>query len=156
MNRAVLIVMNLVVLGVYIVGSGFWVASGSSWYQALRQPPWQPPDALFGLAWTYNFIMLGIVGTIVVLNVSAGSAGTWLGFFAGSVAFALAWAYLFYVPHQLTAAWVCLAIAAVATVPMVVVAFRYNLFTGISMLPYLAWLCTATSLSVGYAVLNGR
>lgn len=154
MPRALLVAANLAVLAVYVIGSGFWVSTGGAWYRSLQQPPWQPPDALFGIAWTYNFTMLAVVGTLVALNVSGASAGTWGGFFALSVVFALAWAYLFYVQHSLTPSAVCLGLAAVATVPMVVVAFRYNPVAGLATLPYLAWLCTATSLSVGYAVLN--
>jgi tryptophan-rich sensory protein len=52
--------VGLVVL--YAFGSGRWVATGSSWYQSLEQPSWQPPGAVFGLAWTYNFLALGVVG----------------------------------------------------------------------------------------------
>ncbi len=154
MSKAVLVGVNLAILAAYIVGSGLWVSSGSSWYNSLDRPAWQPPDAVFGLAWPYNFGMLAVVGTLVALNASSTLRGVWTGFFAASVVAALAWANLFYVQQALPGAAIALGLAAAFTVPMVVVAFRYNLWAGLAMLPYIGWLCVATSLSVGYAVLN--
>lgn len=154
MPRTLLAIANLAILAAYVVGSGVWVGSGRGFYRSLEQPPWQPPDVVFGLAWPYNFGMLGIVGTLVALNATGRLPMVWTGFFAVSVVAALAWANLFYVQENLPAAAVALGLAALFTVPMVVVAFRYSWIAGLASLPYLAWLCVATSLSVGYAVLN--
>ena len=30
------------------------------WYQALKQPPWKPPDWAFGLIWTSVFVLMFI------------------------------------------------------------------------------------------------
>lgn len=154
MGKAVLVAMNLVILAAYVVGSGLWVASGGAWYNSLDKPVWQPPDVVFGLAWPYNFAMLCVVATLVALNASTAERAWWTTMFAASVVAALAWANLFYVQQSLPAAAGALALAAGFTVPMVVVAFRYTPWAGVVMLPYLAWLCVATSLSVGYAALN--
>lgn len=154
MGKAVAVAANLIVLGVYIVGAGWWVSSGSGWYRSLQQPGWQPPDALFGLAWSYNFAMLGIVGTLIALSVSRAQQWTWLGFFGASVAAALTWAFLFYSQQNLPIPPFALGSAFLLTIPMVLVAFRFNVWAGVAMLPYLTWLGVATSLSIGYAVLN--
>ena len=45
---------------VYVIGSGLWVNTGDNWYRNLNQPPWQPPDFIFGIIWPYNFIILGV------------------------------------------------------------------------------------------------
>ncbi len=155
MSKALLVAANLVVLAIYIVGSGVWVGSGSAWYRSLERPWWQPPDVVFGLIWPYNFAMLGIVGTLVALN-AAGGRLVWIGSFALSVVGALSWAYLFYVQQSPAASAWALGFAALCTVPMVIVAFRYSVFAGVAMVPYLVWLSVATSLAVGYAALNPR
>ncbi len=98
--------------------------------------------------------MLGIVGTLVVLNSGGRERGVWLGCFAASVVAALAWANLFYIQQNPAASAIALTIAAALTIPMVVVAFQYDVWAGVAMLPYLAWLCIATSLAYGYAALN--
>lgn len=41
---------------VVVLGAGGWVTEIGDWYRALRKPPWQPPDALFGPAWTLIFV----------------------------------------------------------------------------------------------------
>ncbi len=153
MSKVLFVTANLVVLAVYVVGSGLWVRSGDAWYRSLERPAWQPPDVVFGLIWPYNFAMLGVVGTLIALNLTTGRF-VWIGSFALSVVGALAWAYLFYVQQTPAASAWALAFAALCTVPMVIVAFRYNLVAGVAMLPYLVWLCLATSLAAGYAALN--
>ncbi len=154
MVKTLLVGTNLVILAVYIVGSGLWVSSGGGYYRSLERPSWQPPDVVFGIAWPYNFAMLGIVGTLVMLNVGVAARSLWLGCFAASVVAALAWANLFYIQQNPAASAVALTIAAAVTIPMVVVAFRYNAWAGAAMLPYIGWLCVATSLAYGYAALN--
>ncbi len=42
----------------------------------------------------------------------------------------------------------------IATVPLVVVAWRTRPWAGVILLPYLVWLTLATSLAVGYATRN--
>lgn len=148
------VVSGLLVLAVYIVGSGVWVAAGDAWSRQLERPSWQPPDVVFGIAWPYNFTMLAIVGTLVAVRLSGAERWVWLGCFAASVAAALAWANLFYIQQNPPASAVALGCAALLTVPMVFVAFRLDVWAGVAMLPYLAWLGIATSLAIGYAVLN--
>jgi tryptophan-rich sensory protein len=38
--------------GVLVAALGAWLTDLSPWYYALRKPSWQPPDWLFGPAWT--------------------------------------------------------------------------------------------------------
>lgn len=154
MSKTLLVAANLGILAVYIVGSGLWVSSGGGYYRSLERPAWQPPDVVFGIAWPYNFAMLGIVGTLVMLKVSTSARTTWLGCFGVSVVAALAWANLFYIQQNPAGSAIALTLAALITVPMVIVAFRYNVWAGLAMLPYIAWLSVATSLAYGYAALN--
>ena len=139
---------------VYAIGSGRYVATNSAWYLSLEAPPWQPPNAVFGLAWTYNFIALGVVGALMALRARPATVIAYLIVFTVSVALALAWSYLFYEPHQLMAAATALSLCALATVPMVVLAFLQQPLLGWLLIPYQVWLVIASSLSWGYWVLN--
>lgn len=142
----------IVTLG-YAVLSTIWVSSDPGWYDALRKPGFQPPDIVFGIIWPLNFLALGVVGVLVSRRAPE-SAGTILAVFAVSVGFALGWAYLFYVPHQLGAAAVCLAIAAVLTWLIVALTWRVAPALAIGLLVYAAWMSIATALSVAYSRLN--
>lgn len=146
-----LVALNLVIVAVYAAGSGRWVASGDDWYRSLRRPEWQPPDAVFGIAWSYNFVMLAVVGSFVAARADGSRLVLWFVVFAASVAAALAWAWLFYVGHHLWPAAAALAVAAALTVVLTIVAWRVEWWMGAAMVPYAVWVCLATSLSVRYA-----
>ena len=146
--------LAVLIVVVYAVGSGRWVTTSSDWYASLQQPSWQPPPVVFGIAWAYNFLVLAIVGVGMAVTGQQGRIVTYLVAFAGSVALALAWAYLFYVPHHLAAAAISLTACAAVTVVMVAAAFAERWWLGALLLPYLLWLAVASSLSWGYLRLN--
>lgn len=145
------IAIGLVLL--YAVGSGFFI-DNSGWYQSLNKPTWQPPDIVFGLIWPYNFIMLGISGFIVVRDASSSRSMIFLVFLALSVVAALAWSYFFYQPHDFTRASIALGLAALFTLPLLILTLQTNALVGILLIPYQGWLTIATLLSVSYGKLN--
>jgi translocator protein len=138
----------LVVL--YAALSGLWTSSDSGWYAGLARPSWQPPPWVFGVVWPLNFVALLASGLGLSTGTSPGQAGRALAVFAASVLLALAWAYLFYVPHALGAAAVALACAAVLTWALVAIAGRLVGWTGLVLVPYALWMTVATSLAIGY------
>lgn len=138
----------------YAIGSGLWVSTNSGWYAGLTKPAWQPPDVAFGLIWPYNFVVLAAAGVVVALRGSPGHVGAWLVVAAISVGCALGWAYLFYVPHELTASGVALAAAAAVTAGLIVLTWTVSRGAAIALVPYVVWLALATSLAFGYARLN--
>jgi translocator protein len=129
---------------VYVIGSGLWVNTRDGWYRGLNQPPWQPPDFIFGLIWPYK----------VSNRLSAASVITYLTVFALSVAAALTWAFQFYRPHNLEAASIALSLVAALTVVLLVIAARASLPMLIALLPYQIWVIIASFLSWSYARLN--
>jgi tryptophan-rich sensory protein len=153
-TRVTAAVLGVVLVVVYAVGSGRWVASGDTWYRNLERPPWQPPGAVFGIIWPYNFAALIAAGIAVALNGSPAARTVWLVGLALSVTAALTWARLFYVSHSLWPAAIALIAAAVLTVPIVVAAWNTRTWAGAILLPYNVWVALAASLSVGYALRN--
>lgn len=140
----------LAVVVAYAALSGWWVSSDPGWYAALPKPPWQPPDWVFGAIWPLNFLAL-IVGGIVLTRADATRAVPVLAVLAVSVVCALAWAYLFYVPHQLTGAALSLTAAAVLTWVVLALSAQVVGWTGLLLLPYAVWVSLATSLAWWYA-----
>lgn len=145
----------ILIVVVYAVGSGVWVSTGSAWYLALEKPWWQPPPWVFGLIWPYNFVVLMVVGGVIAWNGAPSRVLSFLALLAASVIFALAWAYLFYVPHQLTWAAIALTLVAALTIPLTVIAFEEGWWWGVLLVPYQIWLILASSISWSYAVKVG-
>jgi tryptophan-rich sensory protein len=139
---------------IYAFGSGIWVSSSPGWYASLNRPPWQPPSAIFGLIWPYNFIVLGIASYQVSKSLTRFENTTWLAFFGLSVLAALIWAYQFYVPHNFLYASIALTSTALLTIPVLFLTFRASLAMGLLLVPYQIWVAVAASLAWGYLARN--
>ena len=153
--RVIAVGAVIVTVVVYAVGSGVWVSTGSAWYVALDKPAWQPPPWVFGLIWPYNFVAIAVTGSVIALNAVPGRVVAVLVLLAITVALAIAWAYLFYVPHELTWAAVALTATAALTVPITVIAFAERWWLGALLVPYQVWVALAASLSWGYVTKAG-
>lgn len=154
MIKTLLAIVNISIVAIYTIGSGFWVNTGDGFYRALKRPFWQPPDFVFGIVWPYNFLVLGIAGVIIANNASNLFRLSYTIAFAFSVVTALVWAHGFYIEHDLILAAISLAVTSLLTLPMVAIAFQTDWKIGLALVPYQLWLIVATSLSVGYKVLN--
>ena len=139
---------------IYAFGSGIWVSSSPGWYSSLNRPSWQPPSAVIGLIWPYNFTVLGIASYQVSRSLTRFENITWLVFFGLSIAAALTWAYQFYVPHNFLFASIALTSTALLTVPMLILTFRASLAMGLLLVPYQIWVSIAASLAWGYLAKN--
>jgi benzodiazapine receptor len=154
MTKSIFAFLNVSLVALYAIGSGLWVNSGDGFYRALKRPFWQPPDFLFGIAWPYNFLVLIIAGILVANNANSFFRVLYTVLFAFSVFTALLWAHSFYIQQNLLLAAISLAVTALLTIPMVVIAFQTKAWFGLILIPYQLWLIVATSLSIGYHVLN--
>jgi tryptophan-rich sensory protein len=109
---------------------------------------------VFGLAWTYNFIALAVVGVAMSLGAPADRAAAFLVALGVTIVLAIGWAYLFYVPHALVPAAVALTACALLTLVPLALAFAERPWLGWVLLPYQGWLVVAASLSWGYVALS--
>lgn len=152
--RTAAAIIGVAIVFIYAIGSGIWVNSSPGWYASLNRPSWQPPSFIFGLIWPYNFVVLGIAAVRISNSLTKTQVTIWLVAFAISVAFALSWAYHFYVPHQLQIAAISLALTALFTLPITYLTFKASLAMGIALLPYQIWVAIAASLAWGYSIKN--
>ena len=145
---------GIAIVLIYVIGSGLWVNTGDNWYANINKPSWQPPGFIFGIIWPYNFIVLGIAATVIGQRASKPAAFTYIAFFALSVAAALTWAYLFYRPHNLTAAALALTSTALLTIPMTYILFTISIPMAIAVMPYQVWVAIAATLNWSIRALN--
>lgn len=153
--RVLTIVAVIATVVVYAVGSGVWVSTGGAWYLALDKPAWQPPPWVFGVIWPYNFVAIAVVGSVMAWSAVPARVIAVIALLAVTVVLAISWAYLFYVPHELTWAAIALTSAAVLTVPITAIAFAERWWLGALLVPYQVWVALAASLSWGYVAKAG-
>jgi benzodiazapine receptor len=152
--RAIAVSAVIVTVLVYVVGSGIWVSTGTSWYATIDKPAWQPPPWFVGLIWPYNFVVVAVVGSVIAWNATPQRVLTFVTVLPITVVLAITWAYLFFTPHQLLGSAIALTCAALLTLPLTIIAFTERWWLGVLFLPYQLWIATAASLSWGY-VANG-
>lgn len=155
-SRAIFTVATIFLTLIYAFGSGLWVNTGSAFYQSLKRPSWQPPDFIFGLIWPYNFFIIVFVSVVYIGLGTHREKIIWLTVYLLSVVAALLWACTFYINENLLLAAIFLFMTALFTIPMTYLTWKFSYLGGILFLPYQIWLFTASSLSIGFYILNNN
>ncbi len=139
-------------------GAGGALTEIGEWYRNLRKPSWQPPDWLFGPAWT---IILAAAGWSFYLGLTnapdeAARNAVWL-LFGVNFVFHLLWSPLFFKakrPDWALAENVFLWLS-VATLVIVLPRVADTPLAGWLNLPYLLWVSFAFVLNWKIVQLNG-
>lgn len=126
------------------------------WYKNLRKPSWQPPDWLFGPAWT---LILGAAAAAAVIAWRAAPDGdarrdVVILFAVNAVAHAL-WSPLFFRARRPDWALVEVVFLWASLVALVVGLWPISQFAAWLIVPYLAWVTFAAWLNRAIVRLNG-
>lgn len=125
------------------------------WYRNLRKPAWQPPDWLFGPAWT---VILGLAAWAAVLawNGATDEAGrmTVAALFATNFVFHFLWSPLFFTRRRPDWALVEVPFLWVSVLALTIGLRPYSVLATWLIVPYLAWVSFAACLNVTIVRLN--
>lgn len=125
------------------------------WYRALQKPAWQPPDWLFGPAWTVIFTLAAIAGVRAWQRTPDRDArGRLLAAFALNGALNVAWNPLFFLLRRPDWALVEVVPLWLSVLLLVVMSGRRDRVAGWLLLPYLAWVGFAGVLNWAVVRLN--
>ncbi|WP_418604422.1 TspO/MBR family protein [Hwangdonia sp.] len=140
-----IIVFLIINFGALAIGS--WLMDNgpqSHWYINLNKAPWTPPGWVFGAAWTTIMVCFSIY--MAYLYKLLGTPKVLLLF---SLQFVLnvIWNYIFFNLH-LVGLGLGVILALTFLVALFLVSFRKKMKVKSALiLPYLIWLCIATSLN---------
>ena len=153
MKRIYLLILFLVInfgglaLGSYLMNDG----PTSAWYTNLNQAPWTPPGRVFGAAWTLIMICFSIYLTYLF---SIRKSKFVITIYSIAVLLNVSWNYIFFNQHLTN-----VALVNIIALTLVIIYFFISFGDGklskmkYLLLPYIIWLCIATSLN-GYIVFN--
>jgi len=153
--------LSLMVSVAVPLGAGF--ASGfltkdevDGWYKDIKKPKWNPPNWLFGPAWSVFYLSMGIASWSVWRS-GAGRA-TPLALYGAQLALNLAWTPLFFKAHALDASLLDItALLGIATAATVKMSQQANpKVVAPLMAPYLGWVAFATALNAELLRLNPK
>lgn len=136
------------------IGSLATVSNIPSWYATLEKPALNPPNWVFGPVWSLLYLLMGIALALVVLKASKHSKEKAYIWFGIQLVLNTLWSLVFFGLHS---PWlgVIVIIALIASIILTIREFyNVNKYSAWLLVPYLAWVCFATYLTIGVAVLN--
>ncbi len=134
-------------LGSYFMNDG----PNSGWYNSLNQAPWTPPGWVFGLSWTVIMLCFSIYLTYLF---TLRNSKFVIAVYSVAVLLNVSWNYIFFNQHLINFAFVTISALALVIIYFFIT-FGDDKLSKMKylLLPYIIWLCIATSLN-GYIVFN--
>jgi tryptophan-rich sensory protein len=152
--RWALITVPAVVLLGFLSGSSVAAGSDNAWYQALTKPAVTPPDWVFPVAWTILYIMIGLALAVVLHARGARERFLAVGLFVAQLIVNVVWNPLFFGWHHVLLAFWVIVLMFVLGVATTLVFGRIRALAAWLMVPYLAWICFAGTLTWSIHRLN--
>ena len=125
------------------------------WYYQLRKPSWQPPNWLFGPAWT---VILSLAATSAVIAwraaPDAAARTDILIMFGVNAVFFLAWSPLFFVARRPDRSLIEVAFLWGSVLALVIGLWPISHLASLLILPYLSWVSFASFLNRAIVRLN--
>jgi translocator protein len=125
------------------------------WYASLQKPSWQPPDWLFGPAWTLIFGLCALSGYLAWCHApNRGGRDGVIALFALNGFLNVLWSVLFFRLKLPDWALTEAALLWLSILLMIVALMRYSRTASALLVPYLAWVSFATILNWTVVSLN--
>lgn len=125
------------------------------WYRDLQKPSWQPPDWLFGPAWTVIFILEAIAAVTGWHAARGGMAAAWLiATFTANGLLNMYWSYLFFWRRRPDLAFREVFFLWASVLAMILVIANVAGPAWLYLLPYLLWVSFAAYLNLTIIRLN--
>lgn len=144
-----------VVLVGLVAGLGGWATQLGPWYAALKQPPWKPPDAWFGPAWTLIFALTTWAALRVWVRSTGAARRRWAAALAFNAALNVLWSVLFFALRRPDWALAEVGLLWLSIALLVALAWPADRRAALLLLPYLVWVAFAATLNAAVVQLNG-
>ncbi|WP_299116214.1 TspO/MBR family protein [uncultured Winogradskyella sp.] len=147
MKKGYYIIIFLIInFGGLAIGSWFMGdAVSGEWYSNLNKAPWTPPGWVFGFAWTT--IMLCFSYYLAELFVERSKTTLWFVFLLAWL-LNVSWSWFFFNQKMISTGLIVLILLTLIILYLFVT-YRHDRLKWAKylLLPYLIWLCIATSLN---------
>lgn len=157
MLKTIVIYMGsiLISLAAGVIGALATTPNIPTWYEQLAKPPLLPPNEIFGPVWTVLYVLMGIALALLITHDARdeqkNSAYIW---FSVQLVLNTLWSVIFF---GLQLPWLAFGIILLLIGMIVVTMLAFRRFVPVTVwlfAPYLAWVCFATYLNLGVAILN--
>ncbi|MFG1240193.1 TspO/MBR family protein [Xanthobacter autotrophicus DSM 597] len=145
----------VLMLAVGAVGGAVTSPAIPAWYEGLVKPGWTPPNAAFPIVWTLLYLMMAVSLWRLWDKVPPSTArSVAIGLFLAQLALNFLWSPVFFGLQAIHAGLVIIIGLVVLLALTVRATFPLDRIAGWLLVPYLLWVCYASTLNAGIAVLN--
>ncbi len=142
-------------LAVVVAALGGSMTVLDDWYYGLIQPPWAPPDYLFGVAWTIIYALTALAGAKIWQSApTSRDAEIALGLFAFNGFLNILWSFLFFRLQRPDWALIELVPFWLSILALILFCGRWSRSAAWLLLPYLLWVGFAGLLNLAVVRLN--
>jgi tryptophan-rich sensory protein len=158
-------------IAVLVAGVGGLATDLGPWYRGLVQPPWKPPDVVFGPVWTLLYTLTAWAGarTWWAAGSPAGVDGlgpqaaaalarrrqqTVLAAFLVNAVLNVLWSVLFFLARRPDWALIEIVLLTASVLWLMALCARLDRLAARLLLPYLAWVLFAATVNAGVVRLN--
>ncbi len=140
---------------IFVATLGGTLTDTGPWYQNLKKPSWQPPDWLFGPAWTTIFALAVVSAVSAWRNAENRSQREWIiALFALNGFLNVLWSTLFFALQRPDWALLEVGLLWLAIALPMAVFWRISKLATLCLLPYLLWVTFAAYLNWTVVQLN--
>ena len=143
-----------ILLSLLVGGLGGAATEIGPWYFQLQKPSWQPPDWLFGPAWTTIYILTSIAGVKAWRRADEVQRRYFLGALLLNLVLNLLWSLIFFTSQRPDIALLEVVPLWLSILLMVLLVRGYSPASALLMLPYLGWVAFAAYLNWTIVKLN--
>ncbi|KIZ41242.1 MULTISPECIES: TspO/MBR family protein [Rhodopseudomonas] len=139
----------------FVGALGATLTDTGPWYQRLQKPWWQPPDWLFGPAWTLIFALAAMSAIYAWRGTRTTSQREWvIGLFALNGFLNIVWSTLFFAARRPDWALVEVPLLWLSILIAIAAFWRMSRAASYYLLPYLLWVTFAAYLNWTVVQLN--
>jgi len=139
-----------------VLGIGRWMTTVGPWYENLRKPSWNPPNWVFGPAWT---VILGLAAGSGVLAWSNASTGgeqlRVIALFGVNIFFHMLWSPLFFNLRRPDWALIEIPFLWLSIVILMLGLTPFSPASAWLLTPYILWVTFAAFLNLMIVRMNG-
>ncbi len=143
-----------ILLSLLVGGLGGAATEIGPWYFQLQKPSWQPPDWLFGPAWTTIYVLTSIAGVKAWRRADEVQRRYFLGALLLNLVLNLLWSLIFFTSQRPDIALLEVVPLWLSILLMVLLVRGYSPQSALLMLPYLGWVAFAAYLNWTIVKLN--
>lgn len=154
----------VVVALIAFLGSLASLNNTDGWYADIAKVPWNPPNALFGPAWSILYLLIAVAGWLVWRNGwrenRPNAAQGTLTVYTVQLTLNSIWTPIFFAGYPLIdepAWWIALVVIVTLIAFVIWFALSAAKWSGLAawlMVPYALWLVFASTLNAGIIALN--